>query len=75
MIRDDGYVKVLDFGIAVLRPQPTPGRIDARRATRGNATLVVIGTPAYMSPEQIDSARRPTHAAICSRSASRCARR
>jgi formylglycine-generating enzyme required for sulfatase activity/dienelactone hydrolase/predicted Ser/Thr protein kinase len=57
MIRDDGYVKVLDFGIAVLRPQPAPGQTLLAAATRGNATLVVSGTPAYMSPEQIESAR------------------
>ena len=57
MIRDDGYVKVLDFGVAVLRPQPVPGQTLLAAATRGNATLVVAGTPAYMSPEQIESAR------------------
>src|SRR6476659_6617850 len=56
MIRDDGFVKVLDFGVAVLRPQPAPGQT-LLAATRGNDTLVVAGTPAYMSPEQIDSAR------------------
>ena len=57
MIRDDGYVKVLDFGIAVLRPQPKPGQTLLAAATRGNETLVVAGTPAYMSPEQVESAR------------------
>jgi dienelactone hydrolase/predicted Ser/Thr protein kinase len=57
MIRDDGYVKVLDFGIAVLRPQPAPGQTLLAAATRGNATLIVSGTPAYMSPEQVESAR------------------
>jgi len=57
MIRDDGYVKVLDFGVAVLRPQPAPGQTLLAAATRGNETLVVAGTPAYMSPEQIESAR------------------
>jgi formylglycine-generating enzyme required for sulfatase activity/dienelactone hydrolase len=57
MIRDDGYVKVLDFGIAVLRPQPAPGQTLLAAATRGNETLVVAGTPAYMSPEQVNSER------------------
>ena len=53
MIRDDGYAKVLDFGIAVLRQETPPGQSMLARATRGDATLVVAGTPAYMSPEQI----------------------
>ncbi|HET8699761.1 MAG TPA: serine/threonine-protein kinase, partial [Gammaproteobacteria bacterium] len=57
MIRDDGYVKVLDFGVAVLRPQPAPGQTLLAAATRGQETLVVAGTPAYMAPEQIESAR------------------
>ena len=57
MIRDDGYVKVLDFGVAVLRPQPAPGQTLLAAATRGNETFVVAGTPAYMSPEQVESAR------------------
>ena len=56
MIRDDGYVKVLDFGVAVLRPQSVPGQTLLAATTRGLETLVVAGTPAYMSPEQIDSA-------------------
>ena len=54
MLRGDGYAKVLDFGIAELRPQPQPGESLLVRATRAGATLVVAGTPAYMSPEQID---------------------
>ncbi|HUO67061.1 MAG TPA: protein kinase [Gammaproteobacteria bacterium] len=57
MIRDDGYVKVLDFGVAVLRPPPAPGQTLLAAATRGPETLVVAGTPAYMSPEQVESAR------------------
>jgi dienelactone hydrolase len=57
MIRDDGYVKVLDFGIAVLRPQPASGQTLLAAATHGNETLVFAGTPAYMSPEQVNSER------------------
>jgi serine/threonine-protein kinase len=40
----DDYVKVLDFGVARLRPDLT--RIEATQSG------VIIGTPAYMSPEQ-----------------------
>ena len=55
MVRPDGYVKVLDFGIAKLT-EPEVARGD-RRA--GTTTLLlkaqpglVIGTAQYMSPEQ-----------------------
>ena len=54
MIRRDGYVKVLDFGLAILRAREheTPSML-----TGGSLETViagVAGTPAYMSPEQID---------------------
>ncbi len=54
MIRDDGIVKVLDFGIAKLDPSVTSD-VDAEAETRvGAATLpgMIVGTPQYMSPEQ-----------------------
>src|SRR5262245_44905396 len=54
MIRRDGYVKVLDFGLAVLRAREneTPSML-----TGGSMETViagVAGTPSYMSPEQIE---------------------
>jgi serine/threonine protein kinase/predicted ATPase len=50
MIRDDGYVKVVDFGIA--RLVHVPGESSALPTSHtGPATL--LGTPRYMSPEQI----------------------
>jgi Tol biopolymer transport system component len=49
----DGRVKILDFGLAKLRPTLDP---DAPR-TEGNSTAtgagVVLGTVGYMSPEQV----------------------
>jgi len=54
MIRRDGYVKVLDFGVAVLR-----ARNDGALADGSLETVMggVGGTPAYMSPEQIEGHR------------------
>src|SRR5574341_1534189 len=56
MVRRDGYVKVLDFGLAKLTEPPATNRIDLKEtATKGTVyTLpgVVMGTAAYMSPEQ-----------------------
>jgi eukaryotic-like serine/threonine-protein kinase len=54
-IASDGQVKVLDFGIAKVMES---GSIDeASRAptktSTGTAAGIVVGTPAYMSPEQI----------------------
>src|ERR1700720_3786737 len=67
MLRPDGYVKVLDFGIAKLAeqeapapmPKPASGRLDDLRRGRGEALLPattnlgsILGTVPYMSPEQ-----------------------
>src|SRR5262249_55559093 len=54
MLRPDGYVKVLDFGIAKLAEQEVPVTIPKEEAlllVETNLGLV-LGTVRYMSPEQ-----------------------
>ncbi len=52
MVRRDGYVKVLDFGLAKLTEQP-PTDVTAPAGPRLKTdTGMVMGTGRYMSPEQ-----------------------
>ena len=53
MIRRDGIVKVLDFGLA--KPSRDYREIDLEARTKANISTVhglILGTPQYMSPEQ-----------------------
>ncbi len=54
MVRRDGYIKVLDFGLAKLtQPQGfTPGTDAPTRAMVNTGAGMVMGTANYMSPEQ-----------------------
>jgi serine/threonine protein kinase/TolB-like protein/tetratricopeptide (TPR) repeat protein len=54
MVRRDGYVKVLDFGLAKLTERPET-EVDVDAPTAANVKTdpgTVMGTASYMSPEQ-----------------------
>ncbi len=51
MLTTSGQVKVLDFGLAKVFAAPAGGETAATLA-RGTRPGIVLGTPAYMSPEQ-----------------------
>ncbi len=52
MLRPDGYVKILDFGLAKLVEQKLIGLEDATVKQNQTAQGVILGTVNYMSPEQ-----------------------
>ena len=59
MVRPDGYVKVLDFGLVKLVERENKAFIGLEEATTRNQTArgVILGTVNYMSPEQAKGER------------------
>lgn len=55
LVTPNGLVKVLDFGLAKLRePDDRAGEDDTRTVLPRTMHGVIVGTPAYMSPEQAE---------------------
>ncbi|MGD9631514.1 MAG: protein kinase [Pyrinomonadaceae bacterium] len=52
MIRPDGYIKVLDFGLAKLTELSDPGAEEETKRLVKTNPGVIMGTVSYMSPEQ-----------------------
>jgi dienelactone hydrolase len=54
MIRGDGYIKVVDFGLAGLRATLASDPSVVETPSFATVAVAVTGTPAYMSPEQLE---------------------
>ncbi len=52
MVRDDGYVKLLDFGLARLMPAERPEATQVSEHSTLTEPGTLVGTMGYLSPEQ-----------------------
>ncbi len=53
MLRFDGYVKVLDFGVAKRMPGALADQSESTAMVNASSSGQIFGTASYMSPEQI----------------------
>ena len=54
MVRDDGVLKVVDFGISMIEPETMVDGQSAAAQQRLTQVGIVVGTLPYMSPEQLE---------------------
>ena len=57
MVREDGYVKVLDFGLAKVTDKLAAGQTEKTLIQRFSLPGMIMGTVTYMSPEQARGGR------------------
>jgi Tol biopolymer transport system component len=55
-ITPDRRVKILDFGLAKLAPDAAHSDADRRTSRHLTSAGIIVGTPGYMSPEQVRAA-------------------